>query len=176
MNVRTVLILTLTLGVALFLLAAVLRTRVLAMTVHLSAASLYSTTPLHDSESLGAELQSAPVWEATSFCPANCSGHGQCHFIRTGGNGWSRRCACNPGWGGEACERREGSPCNTPAGGRVLTRCAGTCDDDVNRCYCGPHARFPKRPMMHCQYDHVERDMPWQTPAWAGFTSGPKDA
>ena len=72
------------------------------------------------------------------------------------------------------------------AGGRVLTPtrvndslaqlCAGTCDTDVNRCLCGPGSRFPHRPMVHCQYDGVERDMPWQTPQWAGFAHAPKSA
>ena len=58
----------------------------------------------------------------------------------------------------------------------MLTRCAGTCDEDTNRCLCGPSSRFPERPMMHCRYEGVERDMPWQTPNWAGFAKGPKSS
>ena len=104
----------------------------------------------------------------------NCSGHGQALVLRSGSDGWAHRCLCAPGWKGEACELREDSPCNTPEGGRVLTRCAGTCDKDVNRCLCGPGSRFPHRPMVHCRYEGVEKDMPWQTPGWAGFAWGPK--
>jgi len=58
----------------------------------------------------------------------------------------------------------------------VLTRCAGSCDEDVNRCLCGEGARFPQRPMVHCVYYGVENDMPWQAPGWASFAQAPRSA
>lgn len=58
----------------------------------------------------------------------------------------------------------------------MLTRCAGTCDKDINRCLCGEGARFPRRPMVHCLYNGVEHDMPWQTPGWANFARAPRTA
>ena len=122
-------------------------------------------------------LRSAPssVVHNASSCASLCSGHGLCLPVRTGVRAvWSMRCACRPGWVGERCESRDASPCNTPEGGRVLTRCAGSCDNDVNRCTCGAASRFPRRPMVHCRYQGVERDMPWQTPAWANFANAPK--
>ena len=112
-----------------------------------------------------------------SGCASLCSGHGNCHHTRSGSRGqWTLRCACHPGWSGERCDLRDASPCNTPEGGRVLTRCAGRCDEDVNRCTCGPGSRFPNRPMVHCYWEGVERSMPWVTPAWAGFARAPKSA
>ena len=107
----------------------------------------------------------------------NCSGNGRPMNVRNrSGSEWATRCLCAPGWSGAACETREASACNTPQGGRVLTRCAGTCDEDVNRCLCGPGSRFPHRPMVHCRYEGVEKDMPWQTPNWANFAKGPRRA
>ena len=58
----------------------------------------------------------------------------------------------------------------------MLSRCAGTCDTDLNRCVCGAGARFPERAMQGCQYEGVERDMAWQTPAWGGFARGARAA
>ncbi len=118
--------------------------------------------------------QAVPGVDGLGGCPGNCSGHGQCQAQRGITGRWATRCACAPGWNGTACEVRDASPCNTPQGGRVLSRCAGHCDEDVNRCYCGAGSRFPSRPMPWCYYDGVERDMPWQTPAWSGFAHGPR--
>ena len=120
------------------------------------------------------QRRSVPGIDELGGCPGNCSGHGQCQSQRGTAGVWSTRCACAPGWNGTACEVRDASPCNTPHGGRVLSRCAGHCDEDVNRCYCGEGARFPSRPMPWCYYDGVENDIPWQTPAWSGFAHGPK--
>jgi len=105
-------------------------------------------------------------------CAANCSGRGQCQAVRGWLGAWVPVCSCRPGWDGERCEVRDASPCNTYEGGRVLTRCAGSCDDDVNRCYCGAGSRFPARPMPWCVYGGVETEMPWQTPGWANFATG----
>ena len=104
----------------------------------------------------------------------HCKGHGQLQPVRGGDGRWTLRCACDPGFTGAACELPDPSPCNTPEGGRVLTRCAGTCDESVNRCVCGPSSRFPQRPMVHCRYDGVEKDMPYMTPNWANFALAPK--
>ena len=113
---------------------------------------------------------------APRACEGNCSGRGQCQPSRGPDGVWGVRCACRPGWAGERCEVRDASPCNAPEGGRVLTRCAGHCDDDVNRCYCGAGSRFPHRPMPWCVFDGIEKTMPWQTPAWAGFARGARSA
>ena len=122
-----------------------------------------------------ARIRSLPSVNASSGCADQCSNHGQCYPVRIGSSGaWALRCACRPGWEGERCERRDASPCNTPEGGRVLTRCAGSCHDDVNRCMCGEGSRFPSRPMMQCIYEGVEKDMPWQTPLWGNFRRAPK--
>lgn len=107
------------------------------------------------------------------LCPKNCSSRPSCHRVRAGSRIFSY-CLCQPGWSGEACERRDASPCNTPDGGRVLSRCAGTCDEDVNRCSCGDSSRYPDRPMRACYYDGVEDRMPWLTPSWGGFAHGPR--
>ena len=118
-----------------------------------------------------------PTVNASSGCGNLCNGRGRCYPARCGSTGqWTLRCACHPGFDGDHCERRDPSPCNTPEGGRVLTRCAGHCRDDVNRCMCGEGSRFPARPMLNCLYEEVEKDMPWQTPAWANFAKGPKAA
>ena len=69
-------------------------------------------------------LRSVPSIDALGGCPGNCSGHGQCQSQRGTAGAWSTRCACAPGWNGTACEVRDASPCNTPHGGRVLSRCA----------------------------------------------------
>ena len=116
-----------------------------------------------------------PVAVNSSSGALHCQSHGQAQPMRSGARGeWTLRCVCDPGWSGPRCARREPSPCNTPEGGRVLTRCAGTCDDDVNHCLCGPGSRYPQRPMSRCQYEGVQSDMPWQTPAWGGPTRAPK--
>jgi hypothetical protein len=121
------------------------------------------------------QRRSVPGVDELGGCPGNCSGHGQCQPQRGTAGVWSTSCACAPGWNGTVCEVRDASPCNTPhGGGRVLSRCAGRCDEDVNRCYCGEGSRFPARPMPWCYYDGVENDMPWQTPKWSGFAHGPK--
>ena len=31
-------------------------------------------------------------------------------------------------------------------------------------------------PMVHCMYEGVEKEMPWQTPNWASFARAPKAA
>ena len=72
-------------------------------------------------------LRSVPSIDALGGCPGNCSGHGQCQSQRGTVGVWSTRCACAPGWNGTACEVRDASPCNTPHGGRVLSRCAARC-------------------------------------------------
>ena len=63
-----------------------------------------------------------PGIDALGGCPGNCSGHGQCQSQRGSTGAWTTRCACAPGWNGTACEVRDASPCNTPHGGRVLSR------------------------------------------------------
>ena len=70
-------------------------------------------------------LHSLPGVDELGGCPGNCSGHGQCQSQRGLAGLWSTHCACAPGWNGTACEVRDASPCNTPQGGRVLSRCAG---------------------------------------------------
>ena len=108
---------------------------------------------------------------------ALCSGHGQEQPVQGGPRGeWVLRCACHPGWNGLRCQDRDASPCNTPEGGRVLSRCAGSCDTDINRCLCGEGSRFPLRPMARCRYEGVEKDMPWMTPGWGNFHAAPKAA
>jgi len=132
---------------------------------------LFALLPADTSRGLGG----VPAVGSLGGCPANCSGHGQCHAQRGGvAAAWAARCVCAPGWNGTACEVRDPSPCNTPQGGRVLSRCAGACDADVNKCLCGEGSRYPLRPMAWCYYDGVERDMAWQTPTWSGFAHGPK--
>ncbi len=108
-------------------------------------------------------------------CAGNCSGHGACHALHTL-TGWVPSCVCAPGWSGPQCGSPAPSPCNTPEGGRVTSRCAGHCDATTARCYCGGASRFPKRSMRSCMYDGVERDMPWQTPKWNQRIRGPKAA
>ena len=114
---------------------------------------------------------------ALSFarCASNCSGRGSCVRVAdsTGGAAY---CLCAPGWAGDACDVRDPSPCNAPDGGRVLSRCAGHCDEDVNRCVCGEGSAFPRRPMRGCQYEGVEKERAWLTPAWGSFVRGPKAA
>jgi len=114
---------------------------------------------------------------ALSFarCASNCSGRGSCVRVAdsTGGAAY---CLCAPGWAGDACDVRDPSPCNAPDGGRVLSRCAGHCDEDVNRCICGEGSAFPRRPMRGCQYEGVEKERAWLTPAWGSFVRGPKAA
>ena len=105
----------------------------------------------HDDDSRVDKRRHAAIGHMEVVARSNCSGHGQALSVRRGSDGgWARRCLCAPGWQGEVCGVREDSPCNTPEGGRVLTRCAGTCDNDVNRCLCGAGSRFPHRPMVHC--------------------------
>ena len=66
--------------------------------------------------------RAVPGIDALGGCPGNCSGHGQCQSQRGSTGAWTTRCACAPGWNGTACEVRDASPCNTPHGGRVLSR------------------------------------------------------
>ena len=137
--------------------------------------TLLRLTPLPED---AAPTSRVPRIKELPACTSGCSGHGQCQPARgsSHADSWTARCACRPGWSGERCEIRDASPCNTPEGGRVLTRCAGSCDEDINRCSCGPQSRFPLRSMMHCRYEGVEHDMAWQTPAWANFASAPRSA
>ena len=118
-------------------------------------------------------LSARPQTASAPGCPANCSERPSCIYVHVGSASTSY-CTCPPGWTGEACERRDPSPCNSANGGRVLSRCAGVCDEDVNRCMCGDRSSHPGRPMRACYYDGVERDMPWLTPNWGGFSHGPR--
>ena len=115
----------------------------------------------------------APMQTTPVDCRDGCSGRGSCHRVPTR-SGTLAYCLCPPGWAGEACQLRDDSPCNTPDGGRVPSRCAGTCDADVNRCVCGNASRHPARPMRACYYDGVEQTTPWLTPEWGTFAHGPR--
>ena len=121
-----------------------------------------------------ARLAQVPSLEALGSCEANCSSHGHCMPQRTATAGWRPVCACAPGWSGTACAIPEPSPCNTFDGGRVLSRCAGHCDTERNKCVCGPDTKFPLRSMAKCEYNGVAKEQPWKSPGWGRFAQAPK--
>ena len=77
---------------------------------------------VHGASEPSGPRRAVPGIDALGGCPGNCSGHGQCQSQRGSTGAWTTRCACAPGWNGTACEVRDASPCNTPHGGRVLSR------------------------------------------------------
>ena len=96
------------------------------------------------------------------LCPKPCQNQGWCNY-QTGA------CNCPSGYTGNDCGTADEFPCNHPDGVPVTTRCAGTCDMNLNRCQCGPDTPFPKREIGGwCQPDlaaakGLPRDT-WQNP------------
>lgn len=99
---------------------------------------------------------------ASSQCSAPCENGGWC-------NRQVGRCHCPSGWTGASCEVRDLWPCNLPKDGATVyelghpdyqfdfywgSRCAGSCDQTVGRCLCGPGTKRPMREMVgQCQPD-----------------------
>ena len=128
------------------------------------------------SKALQHEARLLPSLHELGGCEANCSSRGHCMPQRTSAFGWRPVCACAPGWTGATCAILDPSPCNTFDGGRVLSRCAGHCDTERNKCVCGPGSRFPLRSMAKCEYIGVAKEKPWLSPGWGRFAQAPKTA
>ncbi|KAK3246042.1 hypothetical protein CYMTET_44413, partial [Cymbomonas tetramitiformis] len=106
-------------------------------------------------------------WQSGKACARGCSNAGVC-------NAELGACFCRSGWTGVSCETPDLWPCDHPDGRGVVTRCAGQCSTENNRCYCGEHSKYPDRPMQKCLWDGVDLARPFQDPAWDNWPHAPK--
>ena len=108
----------------------------------------------------GVGVHDCPVGEGGKAC----SGRGVCHSDLG-------RCQCPLAWRGAACERLVPQLCNFADGEATVSRCAGTCDMETNKCRCGARARHPDRPMHRCYYDGIDEEMPWKAIQWDNWNN-----
>jgi hypothetical protein len=86
-------------------------------------------------------------------CP-KCANGGWC-IPETG------ECACPVGHVGLRCDVPDPHECSPPDGARVNSRCAGRCDTNDQKCYCGERGLFPNRPLRYCDPIGIAAILNW---------------